>query len=153
MTKGWKEECIGKIEEKRVKVVLPGLEGKVESNIRVKSQTGHRRERQWEGERRDRGIDWKMDQRGSGGGDATDSEAESKECGNGWVKRALVPIKSHYSRLIMQGSCCFHRYKLWLRSMNNSAGKKDTQIQGSSGIRTGPCEGPMRQNAAGKCTS
>lgn len=71
-------------------------------------------------------------------------QTESKELGNGWVKGALVPIKSHYSRLIMQGSCCFHRYKQWIWYMNNSASKKDTWIQGYSGIRMGPRKGPKR---------
>ncbi len=47
----------------------------------------------------------------------------------GRVKGALVPIKSHYCRLITQGSCCLYRYELWLWYMNNSAGKKDTGIR------------------------
>lgn len=58
------------------------------------------------------------------------------------VKAALVPIKSHYCRLITQGSCCLHRYEQWLWNMNNSAGKKDTGIRGYSGIRMGPLRRP-----------
>lgn len=50
----------------------------------------------------------------------------------GWVKGALVPIKSHYCRLITQGSCCLHRYERWLWNMNNSArqeGHRDPRIR------------------------
>lgn len=65
----------------------------------------------------------------------------------GWVKGALVPIKSHYCRLITQGSCCLHRYEQWLWYMNNSAGKKDTGIREYSGIWMGLCKGPKRHNA------
>ncbi len=94
-----------------------------------------------------------MEQRGKGG-DARECEAESKECGlAGRVKGALVPIKSHYCRLITQGSCCLHRYEQWLWYMNNSARKKDTGIHGYSGIRMGLCKGPERHYPAGKSTS
>lgn len=71
----------------------------------------------------------------------------------GRVKGALVPIKSHYCRLITQESCSLHRYEQGLWYMNNSAGKKDTGIHGYSGIRMGLCKGPKRHSAAGKSTS
>lgn len=55
---------------------------------------------------------------------------------DGWVKGALVPIKSHYCRLITQGSCSLHRYERGLRRMNNSGGGKDAGIHRYRDIRT-----------------
>lgn len=55
---------------------------------------------------------------------------------DGWVKGALVPIKSLYCRLITQGSCSLHRYERGLRRMNNSGGGKDAGIHRYGGIRT-----------------
>lgn len=117
------------------------------------SSTGRRWRKTGETERERERRDKKKEQRSNVGGDATDSEAESKGLGNGWVKGALVPIKSHYSRLIMQGSFCFHRYKQWLctwiiQLARRTHGSKDTVAYGWALMKA-----PRTQNAAGKRTS
>lgn len=53
---------------------------------------------------------------------------------DGWVKGALVPIKSHYCRLITQESSSLSRYELGLWHMNNSGGGKDTGIHRYGGV-------------------
>lgn len=68
----------------------------------------------------------------------------------GWVKGALVPIKSHYCGLITQGSCCLYRYEQWLWYMNNSAGKKDTGIRDTVAYGWAFAKGPRDITQRGK---
>lgn len=72
---------------------------------------------------------------------------------DGWVKGALVPIKSHHCRLIMQESCSLYRYEQGLWHMNNSDDGKDTGIHRYAGLRMSPPVGLGRHGTAGKSTS
>lgn len=70
-----------------------------------------------------------------------------------WVKGALVPIKSHYCRLIMQESCSLYRYEQGLWHMNNSGGGKDTGIHRYGGVRMSLSVGLERRCPAAESTS
>lgn len=72
---------------------------------------------------------------------------------DGWVKAALVPIKSHYCRLITQESCSLYRYEQGLWYMNNSGSGKDTGIHRYGGVRMSLSVGLGRHRTGDESTS
>lgn len=72
---------------------------------------------------------------------------------DGWVKGALVPIKSHYCRLITQESCSLYRYEQGLWHMNNSGGRKDTGFHRYGGVPMSLSAGLGRHRTAGESPS